>query len=236
MFPGNKAEGVIMKKLWITGLVLACLFCFCACDDGGGDSDDDEDVNEATGLGDTLDLSGTIEQVFDTVAQSTESYTTGGDDDYRMVSDNDDTRYALAEDTDRDGDIDIKYDLHEHNSFLFDPSDMTGITSSEETMMTGIHVLVYNGGTLTAGEDELFYGDFSGTPARWYDYFYVTIETVLEGTYTDPDSGYTYTFDNIRFFSGWNRVIKETSDGEAYTFTTGTIDNGKWTYMDNPSD
>ncbi len=220
-----------MKRLWLAGLVLGGLFCLGACDDGGGA---DDDVNEAVSLGDSLSFSGTIEQVFDTVAQSVGSYTTGDGDEYHLVCDGDDDRNPLATDTNTDGSIEIEYNLTEHNSYLYSASDWTGISSSDPAMMTGIHILVYNGGDLTAGEDEIFYGDFSGIPALWYDYFYVSIDTVLDGTYTDPDDGFSYTFDNIKLFAGWNRVIKETSDGEAYSYTTGAISGGKWTYMDNP--
>ena len=220
-----------MKRLILAGLVLASLFFLGACDDG---SSDGEDYNEATSLGEALSFSGSIEQVFDTVAQSVGSYTTGGDDDYHLVGDGDDGYNAWVTDTNTDGDVDIEYDATERKSYLYSSSVWTGISSSDPAMMTGIHILVYNGGGLTAGEDEIFYGDFSGIPAQWYDYFYVTIDTVLDGTYTDPDDGFTYTFDNVKLFSGWNRVIKQTSDGEAYSYTTGTISDGKWTYMDNP--
>jgi hypothetical protein len=191
-------------------------------------------VNDATSLGSSLLLSGTVDQVFVTSTHVlTTGYTNPGDpdpDEFRLY---DESEGSITYRTDSDGDenLDLDYDGTSPALTLYPSSGFTGITTSNPDAELATAVIDISG-----GEDGLVYGDFSDLPANaeWYCYLYATEETILDGTFVDTsDDDTSYIYDNVRFFTGWNRVIQSTSDGSSFTYTAGDITDGHGTYMDN---
>ena len=219
---------MIMKRLFIAGLVITSLFFLGACDDDGG-SDDDNEVNDATSIGDSLTFSGTIDRTFTVAtfswATSADSYT----NDFILNDESDDTVYATQDNTGGTTDIDMTYSGTTHEAHLYSTSGLDGITTSDDSVqITTVQIEVDN------TWDEVAYCGPFDTELQWYYYLYATGEVILDGTY--EDDGKYHDYDNIRFFEGWNQIIKATSDGINFDYTAGTFsdDDGHWCYMDVP--
>ena len=213
-----------MKKTesFLVLAVISCLVFCTSCDSGSGSSG--SGGSEATLLGETLVFSGTVDQTFDTDTHTLNAgYTNSDDRDFILSDETDDTVYF----TDDNGDeaLEINYTGTTHLAHLYNPAG-GGITSSNSSAEITTAVI-----EVSDSDDEIMYGDFSSVPASWYYYLYSSAETLLDGSYTDE--GKTYTFDNVKVFEGWNRLICSTSDGSTFSYSGGTISSGHWTYLDN---
>ena len=220
-----------MKKMILLGLILTAGLLFISCEDSGGG--DDDDPGDAASLGNTLNFSGSVNRTF-TVA--TQNWATTADvytDDFILNDESDDTVYASQDNGGGETAISMSYSGTTHEAHLYSTSGWTGVeTSDANVQMTTVQIEV--DGT----SDEVAFCEYdTATPKlRWYYYLYATGEVVLDGTFVDTDEtpNENHTFNNIRFFEGWNQVIKETSDGVSYDYVTGTLSAGNWCYMDNP--
>ena len=223
-----------MKKLLLFVLILGLGLLFIACDDGGSD-DDDNETNDATSLGDSLDFSGSINRTFTVVSQEWETSSDTYTNDFVLNDESDDAVYATQDNSGGSSAISLTYDGTTHESHLYSSSGWTGVTSSDDSVLiTSVQIEVE--GT----SDEISFCEYDAdTPMiRWYYYLYATGEVIMDGTFvvTDETPNENHSFDNVRFFEGWNQVIKETTDGVNFDYVTGTLSDGNWCYMDNPED
>ena len=207
---------------------------FLSCDDSGGSDDaadtTNDDVNDAASLGDSLTLSGTIDQIFVTSTKTlTAGYSNSSNADFRLYDESDG---SVIYDTDSDGNEDLAFDYDGITPapVVYSFSGWTGISSSNANAEGTTAVIDIDGTS-----DDIVFGNFENLPAEWDYYMYSTAETILDGTYidTDDDPDTNHIYDNIRVFEGWNRMRIMTSDGETYTYTSGDVTDGHWTYMDN---
>ena len=221
-----------MKILKILVLITAGLLMVISCEESGG-----TDINDATSLGNTLPLTGTVDRVFDanpiTVPWTT-SYTNGGSNDYVLTDESDDTVYMADDNNGALVDVNLNYTGSTHMTHLYSSAGWPGVNSSNSSVqMTSIVVEVWNAAGDTATDNDLFLGNFSTSPAKWYYYMYATGETILNGTYNDTGDSTFHKFDNVRVFQGWNRMVKSTTDGVTFTYSGGEITDAHWTYIDN---
>ena len=210
-------------------------FVYSACDwgsGGGGDDDGDGDngnYNEATSLGTSLTLSsGQIQWQFDISDQSWTDLGggTATDDDFQVTDEDNGAVYFTDDNTNAGmATVDINYTGTPSN--LLSSSGWTGISSSDSDIQIATVTINVTGATY---EEMAFCELVSGTPdvLQQYYYLYATGDVVLNGTYVD--GGDTHAYNNIKFFEGWNQVIRETSDGSAFNYKTGTIASGQWTF------
>ncbi|MDX9801454.1 MAG: hypothetical protein RBT69_08980, partial [Spirochaetia bacterium] len=228
-----KIKDGFMKKIT---LLLAIIFLLgfgllISCDNSSGD---DDSGSEATKLGNTLTLSGTVDRTFtppniDDWAGS--SFTNPLEATYtvfELQDGSDDTPYASDEDGNEE--LNISYSGTTHLDHLFSTAGGSGLTSSNPAAEITTAIIEVRAGAGDYNNDDIAFGNFSAWPAEWYIYWYSTAKTTLDGTRSD--SGETYSFDNVTIFEGWNRLIKSTSDGENFTYSGGTISGGHWTYID----
>jgi hypothetical protein len=219
-------EGDNMKKIVLAAGIICLLFfavltsCDSSSSDGGG-----SDGSKATLLGDSLNLSGTVDRTFDTATfELTSTYENTNSDSFRLYDETDNTTYATDDNTGEKVDVNLSYS-GEPTGHLYDPAPY-GYTSSNASAQITTAVI-----DVVGKSDDIVFGDLSAVPGVWYYYLYSTAETTLSGSYTD--SGETHAFDKVTVFKGWNQLIVSTSDGTTFTYRGGVIPDGHWTYMDN---
>ena len=212
-----------MKKMLIAGLVLFCFFFFPGCEESDSDS-----ANDATSLGSSLSFSGTIDRTFTVMTQTWATSSDTYFDDFNLNDESDDTIYATQNNADGSTDINLTYSGTTHESHLLSTSAWTGMSVSDSNVQIAtVQIEVED-----PSWDEIAYCQYDSTTLQWYYYLYATGELTLNGSFTDD--GETHTYNNIRFFEGWNQVIKATTDGVSFSYSAGTLDDGHWCYMDNP--
>ena len=224
-----------MKKMKFSVLfIIAGLLLFSSCEDSGSSEDE---VNEALSLGDSLIFTGNVDRVFaPPVIPWTTSYSNPGSNDYVLTDESDDTDYQHDDNAGSLVDVNINYAGSPGSSHLYSSGAWPGITSTNPSVdITTIVVEVWTADSSSPTSDDIFLGDFSSSPAKWYYYMYATGQTVLSGTYVDTgdDPDTNHVFDNIKIFEGWNRMLKITTDGVTYTYTSGEISDPHWTFIDN---
>ncbi len=224
-----------MRKCNLVLLILTVVLFvfFTSCDESGG-----SDVSEATSLGDTLTFSGTVNRTYvPGDAAWTTSYTNASSLDYILTDENDD--YAYIVDDNDGGNVEVSL------SFGVPGSDHLisygEFSSNSSAKFATIVIEVWSAdssdlphpdeATYCTTDDDIMYGNFSSAPMKMYYYMYSTEETEINGTYSD--SGETHVYENIKVFSGWNRMVKSTTDGVTFTYSGGEITDAHWTYIDN---
>lgn len=220
-----KIKDGFMKKIILFTTIICLLLsaAIISCDSSGGDSDEG---SEATLLGDSINLSGTVDRTFDTDTQElTLSYSNPVSRDFRLYDETDNFTYDIDENAGANVNIDLSFTGAPASEHLYYPGDY-GIDSSNSSAKITTAVIDVDG-----TNDDIVNGNFTGLPALWYYYLYSTAETTLDGSSTDDES--TYIFNNVTVFEGWNRLIISTSDGETFTYKGGNITGAHWTYMDN---
>ncbi len=232
-----------MKKYSLLTTVVLLCFIYTACDGsgGGGSGDDDNaDANDATSLGATLTLSSVVDWRYDPGATTWVGISgTAFVRNFILVDESDGTSY----DTDindgavdgSDEEINIEYSGSPN---VYASSGWTGISTSDDSVeITTAYVETTTVGveTVKDGVAYLYYNEDSELLQVYY-YLYATGEVILDGTYVDTDvtPNETHIYDNIRFFEGWNQIIRETTDSETFQYKTGSISGGQWTHIDNP--
>ena len=190
-------------------------------------------MDEATSLGASLVLTGTIDRFFDTSDFSlVTSYENSDNDEFVLTDETFDEEFTR--DDDGNNEINLTYS---EPSTLYSTAAWGLSSSNSSVNMTSIIIEVWpSGGGDPVKDDDIMLGNFSSSPFRCYYYLYLDGETILDGTFHDTDHDEYHEFKNIRFFEGWNRIVKSTADGQTFTYTGGEINDVHWTYIDNPED
>lgn len=208
-----------MKILKLMVLIIIISFLSISCEESGGGG------SEATSLGTTLNLSGEITHVFvPPTVPSTATYSHKSPTNYYLVDEETDVEYDI--DATDDGDFDLTQGAITDSDALISFSDI-GLSSSN----TDAEVATVKVRKDSATGDEIAYGSFNSAPVEWYWYIYATADTTVDGQFTD--GGDTNIFDKVSIFTGWNRLIKSTSDGTTYNYYGGTISDGHWTHFND---
>ena len=212
-----------MKILKLLVLIIIISFVFASCEESGDGGSGGGSA--ATSLGTTLTLSGTITHVFEPPAvPSTATYSHKSGTNYYLVDEETDVEYDI-DDTD-DGNFVLTQGAIADPAALISFSDI-GLSSSN----TDAEVATVKVRKDSASGDEIAYGSFNSAPVEWYWYIYATADTTVDGQFTD--GGDTNIFDKVSIFTGWNRLIKSTSDGTTYNYYGGTISDGNWTHFND---
>lgn len=207
--------------LSIIAVLLVSILIFTGCDSS---PDDDVVVVNALAVGDTLTLTGTITHVFVPPPTDTwdATYANAAGSDYLLINENDDSTLATDANGVGETDLSLSYGTPDPGELYF-PSVANLTSSNADAKIFTARIEVDN-----IDGDYITYGNYSD-PYVWYTYWYSTHDTTLNGVYTDPGDGSTYTISNVSISSGWNLMNTTTANGTDLTYLGGTISGPQWT-------